>query len=315
METHEKGRYAMLIGKKQSGLFLVVVGVAIALLSDPVYGDEAKDQEDFMKATDRVMAIGTTENLSERERQDRVRQLEAMGQEIEKNWGDRDVEKYGRLMDTLCARIDGMDVQLKSRGYIAQSLAVRALEQADKMPLDVHCDLLRGVRKNVGQDGKALEGNAWAELRKSLATLQLVGWQRIEETIDESWDTDDTGVGNVMPPLGANVDSGVAPEAIADLKLRAEYEAAIKINRQKIDKATLQYRARDLKKYWVPGVERFLIGAYMEAPDRLEELESLLASHVTDRDKRARILNAVKNKKMPEDLVLRNTTQPARQDQ
>lgn len=302
----------MLAGKPQSGPLLVIVGVVMALSYGTVFGDEAKDQEDFVKANDRIIALSTTANLSKEERQNRVRQLEAMSQEIEQNWGDRDVEKYGRLMYTLCARIDGMNVQVESRKYIAQSLAIRALEKADKMPLDVHCDLLRVARKNVGQDGKPLDGIARSELRKSLTILQLVAWHRIEKAVDASWDPeDDPPVLNVLPPDGANAEAGVAPEAIADPKLRAEYERAIQVNRLKIERARLQHQARDLEKYWVPGVERFLIEAYMEAPDRLEELEALLNSYVDDKAKRARILNAVKNKKMPEELVLKNTTQPA----
>ena len=49
----------------------------------------------------------------------------------------------------------------------------------------------------------------------------------------------------------------------------------------------------------------------MEAPGRLKELEALLNSYVADVPKRARILDAVKNKKMPDDLILRAGTQPA----
>lgn len=51
--------------------------------------------------------------------------------------------------------------------------------------------------------------------------------------------------------------------------------------------------------------------AKAEAPARDAELEALLDSHVADPAKRTRILDAVKSKKMPDDLILRNTTQPA----
>jgi hypothetical protein len=52
----------------------------------------------------------------------------------------------------------------------------------------------------------------------------------------------------------------------------------------------------------------------MNTPDRVDELRTLLTKHLTDADARSRILDAVKNKKMPEDLVLRNTTRPVNQD-
>lgn len=300
----------MLTRTMSTGLLLIFIGFVMALSHGVVFGGEMTDQEEFETVTNQILALSTTLNVSQEERQNRVRQLEAMSQEIEQDWGNRDIEKYGRLMNTLTGRIGGMDVSAGLRDYLAQKMALQALEKADKMPLDVHCDLLRGARRNVGQGGKPLAGNAWAELRKSLATLQLAGWQRIDKTIDENWDPNDTGVLNVSPPDGANANAGVAPEAIADPNLRAEYERAIEINRQKIARATLQRKARDLKKYWIPGVERFLIKAYMDDPDRLEELEVLLSSYIEDEAKRSRILDAVKEKKMPEDLVIRNTTQP-----
>ena len=102
------------------------------------------------------------------------------------------------------------------------------------------------------------------------------------------------------------------PESIADPKLRAQYEADLEANRQKIARATLQIRARDLKKHWVPGAKRFLITAYIKTPERVDELQALLRQYVTDADSRAQILNAVGNKKMPDDLALRRTTQPAK---
>jgi hypothetical protein len=65
-------------------------------------------------------------------------------------------------------------------------------------------------------------------------------------------------------------------------------------------------------KYWTPGAKRFLITAYAEAQDRTDELRALLEQYVTESVPRAQILDAVKNKKMPEELVLRNTTRPAK---
>jgi hypothetical protein len=51
----------------------------------------------------------------------------------------------------------------------------------------------------------------------------------------------------------------------------------------------------------------------MESPDSTDELQTLLEKYVSDAASRAEILNAVKAKKLPEHLELRNTTQPAQQ--
>jgi len=302
----------MLAGKRRSGLWLIVAGVVMALSCGTVCGDDAKDQsekdqKDYRKTSDQILMLGTTVNLSKEEQLNRMGQLETMGQEVEKNWADRNIEKYGRLMFKLSVEISGMDVPAETRNYIAQGLALRALEKADKMPLGVHCDLLGMVGINVGKDGKPLKGNDWAELRKRLATLQLVGWQRIEKTIDESWNPDDWPVLNVLPPSGVEGPPGMDPEDIKDPKLRAEYEAAIEANNQKIARYSLQYQARNIQAYWVPATERFLVEVYMAVPDGsnpdgFKELEALLNTYVADEAKRARILDAVKKGEIPDDL-------------
>ncbi|MCL2330498.1 MAG: hypothetical protein FWC56_04260 [Phycisphaerae bacterium] len=291
----------------------IVVGVVLVFLCGTVWGDDAKVQEDFEKVKGRIEALSNVSlDMPLEEKLNRVRQLEAMSQEIERDWVDRDMKRYGWLMYLLSGEIGGMDVPaVESRQfYFAQRLALQALEKADKIQLDTYCDILEMARKNVGPDGKPLEGDDWAELRKRLATLQLAGWQRIEKTIDKRWDPRDT-------PCG---DFNFVQPHVANDELRAKYEAAIEANRQKIARHELQHLARDRKKYWIPYSERFLIEAYMEAPDRLEELDALLKSHAVNEVKRTRILDAVKNKKLPEDLKFENsttrpdnTTQPASQ--
>ena len=50
----------------------------------------------------------------------------------------------------------------------------------------------------------------------------------------------------------------------------------------------------------------------MEPADLLSELRGLLDAHMADTDRRRRIISAVENRKMPEDLIIRRReTQPA----
>ena len=96
-------------------------------------------------------------------------------------------------------------------------------------------------------------------------------------------------------------------------KLRAEYEAAIEANRRKIERNTLQHRARDLKKHWRRDALRFLILAYLAEPDGTAELRELLEQYVSQGEIRAKILNAVATRKMPPGLWRSRptATQPA----
>jgi len=82
---------------------------------------------------------------------------------------------------------------------------------------------------------RAPKGEKWAQIRKKDVEVRLHAWKRLVNAIDPTWDANDVPLVNVMPPLAAGppggVAPGVAPEAIKDPKLRAQYEAAIEKNR------------------------------------------------------------------------------------
>jgi hypothetical protein len=164
----------------------------------------------------------------------------------------------------------------------------------------------------VDGDGKAVVGHALDNLRRQQAVLWLGAWKRLEASIDKNWDPEDLPVGNVTPPLGTGLPAGVAPEAIEDPELRAQYIADIEANRRKAAEYRVQADVRDLQKHWIPWAKHFLIDSYMAAPDRTEELQTLLDQYVGDAADKRQIVEAVKNKKMPEDLPFKMiTTQPA----
>jgi len=87
---------------------------------------------------------------------------------------------------------------------------------------------------------------------------------------------------------------GIAPESIKDPKLRAEYEAALQENRQKIERHTKQYRLHDWLKSYPKSRERDIVLIYSEPPFNLEELKQYLGKYAVDEKTRARILEAVK---------------------
>jgi hypothetical protein len=236
-----------------------------------------------------------------------MEQLVALVQEIEDRWRHTDVVSYARLTRKACGTLASLNLADSRQHSLAQNLAqdfaMRALHKADDMPLDVECNFLYGVRQDGFVNGKPFEGEARAQLRRRQTALWLHAWQRIDATIDKNWDPDDTGVSRVPPPWSTGLPAGVAPSAIKDPQLRAQYEAAIEANCQKNARYSLQYRARLLKKSWIPNAERFIFRIYTEPPARPAELEALLNEYIADADKRRRILHAVETKKLPDDLI------------
>ena len=290
----------------------IPVAVVYASVMSAVFGGvEWKPSAEYAAVQQRIAAVARTAGLSAPEKQQRLRELDAIAQEVDRTWRNKeDVEGYSRLVLQVSGALASMDGVGLRGTYLAQRWAMRALEKANGMPLEVECAIVPHVQYDRDEEGKVLGGETLAALRKAQAAQWLHAWQRIEQTIDEQWDPADSGVPNLAPRGGGP--GAVAPETIADPELRAQYEADLEGNRQKIAKATLQIHARDLKKHWVPRAKRFLITAYGKTPERIDELEALLRQYVTDAEGRLQILDAVRNKKMPEELVLRNTTQPAK---
>jgi hypothetical protein len=256
----------------------------------------------------------TLQKLSVPERQEKLKYLEKLGERTENTWKAIDKEKYAQIMLELAGTLASSDFGDKRQYYLSKGFALGALQVRDAIPLDLECNLVRYAHQNVGPDGKALPETEWPPIRKSYAQALLHAWQRVEKTIDVNWDPDDMGVRHVLPPGGVGFIGGASPDMIKDPQLRAEYEAAVLANKKKLDHNSEQIRARRLRQYWIPGAERSLFYAYSKLPDGSAELQALLEQYnVGDADRRAEIVQAVKDKKLPERLVIRfPQTQPAK---
>jgi len=278
---------------------LVAVAFTAGMLPIPVVA-----QDDRRADTCRDMAnrIKEAKDLSA---------MEALSQEIEQRWRSSDAEVYARCMSTLAGELRSRklgDTMNKQRG-LAQYYAMRTLDKADQIPLDLECELLRGVQQRLDAGGNELDGQPWAQLRREQATLWLHAWRRLQRVIDPNWDPDDLPMINVPAPDG--FPAGVAPEAVEDPQARARYKAAIVANREKAAKYDEQYRARQLQQHWLKTAEQFIISSYMVSPGATSELQSLLEQYITDTRVRERILRAVSTKKMPEHLTVSLTTKPS----
>jgi hypothetical protein len=291
----------------------IVAGIALCALTVGM-GVAQTPGEQVAEVRERTDTLGKGVKRTDAETQQVVRDLEELANTIRARYSSTEPEVYARLTARTCGALQAIDMPDGRRLYLAQKFAREALVKDAGISVDARCDLVRHVQQEVDAQGKTLTGDALADLRREQAALWLDAWKRLEASIDKNWDPEDVPELNVMPPAEAGLPGGVAPEQVSDPQLRARYVAAIEANRQKAARYKVQTTARKLQKRWVPEAERFLIRSYMNTPDRVDELRTLLTKHLTDADARSRILDAVKNKKMPEDLVLRNTTRPVNQD-
>ncbi len=92
-----------------------------------------------------------------------------------------------------------------------------------------------------------------ATLAKWLQLLQIV-----DSRLDPKFDPEDVPASTAMPPGNLGLAPGVDPAAIADPKLRAEYEREIAATRKKAVDYRMQSGLHDLDARLTPRVEAFL---------------------------------------------------------
>lgn len=267
--------------------------------------DEERQPRDLPSGSERPVTPSTSSHpsppASHGEEERRLEELEARGLKIEatrgKDWS------FPQAIHTIC--LDQAGLGPKGR-HMAQARAARVLEKTEDLPLDIHWVLANVAGYAVDAEGRPLGAEARAELRKKTAIRFLEWWQRLEKSIDKSW----TLVSGPGRPEGWQ--AGLRPEAIADPKLRAEYEAALKAHREKQERDETQSRLRDLKEHRIPVTKRILVHLYMDEPERLKEFEELLdkyAVDLMDAQERAELVQGAKDKKMPNKLVRRSKAQ------
>lgn len=217
--------------------------------------------------------------------------LEKFADELHGKWGRKNPEYYGRLMLSVANTFRSEPFNDDRQFVLAQEFAELALEKAEKIPIEIVTDLLLHVQ----DERHSLPGDAWSKDRSQKARLWCRALQRMDGEIDKNWDAKDLPWGNIAPPEATGLPSGVAPEAVKDKKLRAEYEAAIEQNRKKADRYRQQSTLRKLEGWFPQKAEKYLISAYSKPPHNLPELERYLAEYMPNRERsRARMLDAVR---------------------
>jgi len=122
-----------------------------------------------------------------------------------------------------------------------------------------------------------------AAARREVTRLWLAAFQQLDLVLDPQFNPDDMPETKVAPPKvkGVAYPPGVDPKVIPDPQARAQYEAAIKANREKIERGNAQLRLHRLDEEAGPKFEKFLKRYYTTAAADRREIEQLLeAAHL-----------------------------------
>ncbi len=215
-----------------------------------------------------------------------------LAEEVRQKWSKRNREYYARLMLRLCGPLSSGRFGGQRQYEIARGYALSALGEPDAIPIEVELELIGHIMTDTFSRTRP-RGEDFARRRRIDVKARLHAWKRLKDAIDPDWDPNEELQVKPMPPAATGLASGVAPEAIEDPALRAEYEAAIETNRKKIEKHAQQHRLRKWLKRFPKNAERYIISVYSKPPLNTAELEQYLTEYGVDVATKSRILQKI----------------------
>jgi len=206
---------------------------------------------------------------------------------IEKDWPDKNLKYYAKLVMELCIGLNTVNQadpagQARIRAIAQRALEKRALGSDADFPLDAHLSLLgyvQPIREARLQRMRAAKDYGTRQ-REFEAWLEVL--QRIERAHDPTWDPNTPMFRNISPPPGTGLPSGVAPEAIKDPELRAQYEADLRRMAELARRGKANQDLEYLRKRALRRIAEFVEYAYCRTREDFEELNSLLDEYLSD---------------------------------
>ncbi len=274
--------------------FLVLAGVLLmaGARSGMSLDESDATAKEYALYADRVKSLRTSRNLDE---------VEKLAAEIEAEWVEKSKERYAALMLKVCLALNGEDFEDDKQYDLEHRYALLALEKNDpagpdafRAKTETRLILIVFHANSMLYSKDMITRDEYSKRRSAAAKLLFQAWKRQQDQIDPDWDPNHgLPAINLSPPAATGMPSGIAPEAIKDPELRAQYEAAIDKNRKKAQAYRKQSRLRKLKKLFWPIAERHVIRAYSKEPFNTEELKAYLREYVADKEMQARILGGV----------------------
>ena len=280
-----------MIAKKITMSFFVLM--CLSLIQNITFGaspeasgmekQEYKQERTRIKALRKSLTPGPTNNIKE---------YEKFADEIQSKWSRRNKEHKARLMLEVCKPLSSGYFKDDRRYDLARKYALSALETPDEIPLTLELELIgHTITLMIGP--KVPKGRMWEQLRRKDVQIRLHAWKRLIDAIDPNWDPNEILLSPNIVGAAMGLPSGVAPEGVKDPKLRAEYEAALERNQQKIKRYSEQNRLHKWLKRLPRHAEPYIIRAYSKPPFNNEELKRYLDKYIADKETRDRILAAV----------------------
>lgn len=217
---------------------------------------------------------------------------------IELTWSGRSIRYYAQLMRELCAKLNTLNQadaagQARIKVIAQRALEKRTISSDTDFPIQAHFDLLeftqplrevrlKRMREAEQYDVRQREFEAWLEVL-----------QRIEDARDPLWDPNLRPFRNLSPPPETGLPSGIAPEAIEDPYLRAQYETELHANRELGRRNEEQREIEKLRKAVLYRIAQFVEFAYCPTEEDRAELNALLDECLTDESSKFALRSAL----------------------
>jgi hypothetical protein len=282
--------------KKTIFLFRIVMIFIFFLPISLSFGSNLKDSEAKKQEyeQDMVRVESLSKSLKPGFTND-LKDYEKAIDEIQSKWRKKNRELYSRLMWEACKPLSSGRFNDERQYDVARRYALLALEEPNEIPLEVELELTGHVMTDTVTP-RAPTGQEWSHRRKQDVEVKFHAWKRLIDAIDPNWDPNE----EILSPNAVATSMGfpgtIAPESINDPKLRAEYEAAIQRNREKIKRYTEQSRLHKWLKRFPKTAEEYIVDAYSKPPFNLKELHQYFKKYIIDEKTQVRILDVVRLK-------------------
>jgi len=280
-----------MVSKKIKTIFWIFI--CFSLVQNATFGtihraskiekQEYKQERARIKALEKSFKDGPVNDLKE---------YEKFADEIQSKWVGKNKEHYANLMLEICGPLSSGRFNEDRQYALAREYALSALEDTNEIPLETELELIGHVISDMVTP-RAPKGEIWSLQRKKDVEVRLHAWKRLIDAIDPNWDPNEILLSPNAVAASMGFPGTIDPEGIKDPNLRAEYEAAIQKNRQKIERYSEQNKLHKWLKRFPKRAEEYIILAYSKPPFNLEELKQYLEKYILDVKVKDRILSAV----------------------
>jgi hypothetical protein len=209
--------------------------------------------------------------------------------ELERKWHGATGDLYALMMVHVCSEISNRGLNDVRVRFQSERFSLTALSNPT-FTVEREWELLSYLQEDLNPENS----KDWLKERSEKAKLWLHGWRRLEKETDPRFNIRDRPFLNIAPPAETQLPAGVAPEAIKDAKLRAEYTAAIAANAEKARRYNQQYILRRDGPAFINEAKKYLVRAYSKPPQNTDELRRYLTTYITNTTARRTLLNEVR---------------------